>query len=63
MELAPAALIAAASIGASYLFCVRPLRRGTHCGAAPADPEITRLRAEVTQLRADADDQHTPESA
>ena len=55
-------VVAAASIGLTYLFCIRPMRRG-HCGPGSAsgqtDPadrraeEIARLRTEIDQLNRD----------
>lgn len=50
--------VAAAAIGLTYVFCIRPMRRG-HCAMMPATDaeeseratEIARLRAEVAELR------------
>jgi hypothetical protein len=51
-----------AAIGLTYLFCVRPMRRG-HCGMGGSTTdiageskrreEIARLRAEIAQARRD----------
>jgi hypothetical protein len=55
------AAFAVTAVLLTYLFCVRPMRRGHGCGqgSAPADTgrddavdrEIARLRAEVARLR------------
>jgi len=58
MELLVPALVAAAAIGFTYFFCIRPMREG-HCGmggrsqsAPKADAEeLQRLRDEVAALR------------
>lgn len=52
--------VAAASIGLTYIMCIRPMRRG-HCAMMPASEdacdspedvaEIARLRAEIATLR------------
>ncbi len=60
MPTALAAVIAVAAIGATYLFCVRPMIRGRgHCapGAglgpdAEVDRQVTALREELRILRA-----------
>lgn len=57
------ALVAAAAIALTYLFCVRPMRRGHGCHTMPAetttstdtDAEIARLREEVHLLRHEAE--------
>lgn len=57
-------LVAAAALTFTYLFCIRPMRNGGHCGMpgisqtksccdTDADAEVQRLRAEVAGLRRD----------
>lgn len=56
-----AALVAVAAIGATYYFCIRPMRRGGHCGMGAGecqsdterDREIAELREELRILRAE----------
>lgn len=63
-ELIIPGLVAAAALTFTYLFCIRPMRKGGHCGMpgmsqpksccdADDDAEIQRLRAEVVDLRRD----------
>lgn len=57
-----AALVLAVAIGATYVFCIRPMRRG-ECGAGAAGVahdaeharEIAELRDEIRILRAEND--------
>lgn len=63
-----AALVAVAAIAATYFFCIRPMRRGGHCGMdsacrseAEREREIADLREELRILRAaDAVDSGDP---
>lgn len=56
-----AALLLALAVTATYLFCVRPMRRGT-CGttshtkdtAGSKEQELVRLRREVELLRTES---------
>lgn len=60
------AMVLAASLAATYFFCLRPMRRGHcaggrltspapgHAAAEKRDAEIARLRAEVAALRSSA---------
>jgi hypothetical protein len=60
-ELVLPALVAAAALTFTYLFCIGPMRKGRHCGmpgmSRPGGlsdtdaAEIQRLRAEVAGLR------------
>ncbi len=60
MPTALAAVIAVAAIGATYLFCVRPMLRGRgHCAPsagpgpdAEVDRQVAALREELRVLRA-----------
>ena len=47
-----AALVAAAAITLTYLFCVRPMMRGRAADSPAEDPEIAQLREELRVLRA-----------
>jgi hypothetical protein len=49
-----AALVAAAAITLTYVFCVRPIMHGRGRAAASRaeDPEITQLREELSALQA-----------
>jgi hypothetical protein len=47
-----AALVAAAAITLTYVFCVRPMMRGRAAAAPAEDPEIAQLREELRVLRA-----------
>ncbi len=63
-ELIVPGLVAAAALTFTYLFCIRPMRNGGHCGMpgmshptdcseSDTDAEIQRLRADVAALRRD----------
>jgi hypothetical protein len=60
-----AALVAAAAITLTYVFCVRPMMHGRgRAAAAPAeDPEIAHLRKELRGLRAQHEQQRQPSRA
>lgn len=54
-----AAFVAVAAIAVTYLFCIRPMRRGGHCGMADTcrsdaerERELADLREELRILRA-----------
>ena len=47
-----AALVAAAAITLTYVFCVRPMMRGRASDSRAEDPEIAGLREELRVLRA-----------
>ena len=57
-------LVAVAAVTLTYVFCIRPMRNGSHCampgmsqagncGDGAVDAEIQRLRAEVASLHRD----------
>ncbi len=61
-ELLVPGLVAAAALTLTYLFCIRPMRKGGHCGMlgmswksacgdADTDAALQRLRADVADLR------------
>jgi hypothetical protein len=50
-----AALVAAAAITLTYVFCVRPMMRGRPADSHADDPEIVQLREELRVLRAQQD--------
>jgi hypothetical protein len=47
-----AALVAAAAITLTYVFCVRPMMRGRAADSQAEGPEIAQLREELRVLRA-----------
>jgi hypothetical protein len=47
-----AALVAAAAITLTYVFCVRPMMRGRAAASRAEDPEITQLREKLRALQA-----------
>lgn len=64
IELIIPGLLAVAAMTLTYMFCVRPMRNGRHCGMQDRsrpesstdafDAEVQRLRAEVASLHRDA---------
>ena len=54
MELAVASLTLLASIGLTYLYCVRPMRDGRHCSVCP--PGRTRGMHDEATTGATAED-------
>ena len=58
-----AALVAAAAITLTYVFCVRPMMRGRTADARSKDPEIAQLREELRVLRAQQEQQPQPSRA
>ena len=57
-----AALVAAAAITLTYVFCVRPMMHGRGRAAAE-NPQIARLREELRVLRAQHEHQPQPSRA
>lgn len=58
-----AALVAAAAITLTYMFCVRPMMRGRAAHSSTDDPEIVQLREELRVLRAQQEQHPQPSRA